>query len=75
MQQATYNTIRTPNNTAALDTANTARATRLTLETTVAARPSRLARWVACRWDIVGVLTLMAASAAYAVAALAHLGL
>ena len=58
MQQAIYNTIRTPNNTAALN----------------ATLPSGLVRWAAARWDMVGVLALMAASTAYGVAALAHLG-
>lgn len=34
-----------------------------------------VARWIACRWDMVGVLALMGSSAAYGMAALAHLGL
>ena len=58
MQQAIYNTIRTSNNTATLN----------------ATLPSGLAHWAAARWDMVGVLALMAASAAYGVATLAHLG-
>ena len=31
--------------------------------------------WVACRWDFVGMLALMGASAIYGVFALTHLGL
>ena len=58
MQQALYNTI----------TANTARKTAAPM----AARPS-LARHLAQRWDLYGVLALMASSAAYALAAFAHL--
>ncbi len=63
MQQAIYN-----------NSINGAR-TQNTGLTTAAARPSGLARWVAGRWDLVGVLALMGSSAAYGAFALAHLGL
>ena len=36
---------------------------------------ARVLRWVSHKWDLVGVLTLMGASAAYGVFALTHLGL
>ena len=36
---------------------------------------ARVLRWVNHKWDLVGVLTLMGASAAYGVFALMHLGL
>lgn len=69
MQQALYNTIRTRNST---------QNTHLTLTTAPApvptARRSGLARWAAGRWEIIGVLALMASSAVYGVSALAHLG-
>ena len=39
------------------------------------ARTAGLARRVAGRWDLAGVLTLMGSSAAYGVFALLHLGL
>ena len=37
-------------------------------------RVARLRRTLARRWDLLGVLSLMATSAAYGVYALAHLG-
>ncbi len=61
MQQTIYNTIRIQN-------------TNQTT-TTPAARPIGLLRWVARKWDLVGVLALMGSSAAYGLFALAHLGL
>ena len=68
MHQAIYNT-----------THNSIKATQktiLTMTTTApAARPMGLARRMAGRWDMVGVLALMGSSAAYGVFALAHLGL
>ena len=75
MQQAIYNT--THNSIKA--THNSIKATQktiLTMTTTApAARPMGLARRMAGRWDMVGVLALMGSSAAYGVFALAHLGL
>ena len=57
MQQALYNTLTT-------STIKTA--------APMAVRPN-LARHLAQRWDLYGVLALMASSAAYALAAFAHL--
>ena len=42
---------------------------------TSAPKAAGLLRWVARRWDLVGVLTLIGSSAAYGVFALAHVGL
>ena len=45
---------------------------------TVPAKPKPRAgfgRWLAHRWDLVGVLTLIGSSAAYGVYTLTHLGL
>lgn len=67
MQQALYNTIRINHS------GRTAGAVKTTTRT--AARRTGIARWIACRWDLVGVLALMGSSAAYGMAALAHLGL
>ena len=39
-----------------------------------AADGTGLVRWMARRWDLVGVLALMGSSAAYGAFALAHLG-
>ena len=65
MQQAIYNNI---SNGIAIQTTKTGK-------TATAARPAGLLRWVARKWDLVGVLALMGSSAAYGVYALAHLGL
>lgn len=46
-----------------------------TAATAPAARPVGLARRMAGRWDMTGVLALLGSSAAYGVFALAHLGL
>lgn len=46
--------------------------------TTAPAKPkpsTGLVRWIAHRWDLVGMLALIGSSAAYAMYALAHLGL
>ena len=59
MQQAIYSTIRIQTNSVGVSAPKTA----------------GLLRWVARRWDLVGVLTLMGSSAAYGVFALAHVGL
>ena len=59
MQQAIYNSTRTRNTNNKAPTARTA----------------GLARRMAVRWDLAGVLTLMGSSAAYGVFALVHLGL
>ena len=58
MQQAIYNTISVKTNSKTAAPQT--------------ARPS-LARHFARRWDLYGVLALMASSASYALAALAHL--
>ena len=63
MQQAIYNSIN----------GISSQATNTT--TAPAAWRAGLARRIAQRWDLVGVLTLMGSSAAYGVYALAHLGL
>ena len=34
-----------------------------------------IVRWIACKWELLGVLTLIGASAIYSVDALANLGL
>ena len=63
MQQAIYNTIRIQNtNQAAITSPATSRA-------------AVVRRWVARKWDLVGVLALMGSSAAYGIFALAHVGL
>ena len=62
MQQAIYNSINS--NGISIQAANTG-----------APKASGLRRWVARRWDMVGVLALMGSSAAYGVFALAHVGL
>ena len=67
MQQAIYNPLHLQN-------------TRATVGTTaprsaVASRSGNVLRWVARKWDLVGVVALMGSSAAYGVYALAHLGL
>jgi len=60
MQQAIYSSIRIQNtNTAGV----------------CAPKAAGLLRWVARKWDLVGVLALMGSSAAYGVFALVHLGL
>ena len=65
MQQAIYN------NSSISNSGRTASA-----ETTGAAvHGTGVVCWIARRWDMVGVLTLMGSSAAYGVFALAHLGL
>ena len=66
MQQAIYN-----NNSSISNSGRTASAD--TTET--AAHGAEIVRWIARRWDLVGVLTLMGSSAAYGVFALAHVGL
>ena len=65
MQQALYNNSSLSNSgrTAIAATAGTA------------AHGTGVVRWVARRWDMVGVLALMGSSAAYGILALAHLGL
>ena len=64
MQQAIYNNnISSSGRTASADTTETA------------AHGAGIVRWIARRWDLVGVLTLMGSSAAYGMFALAHLGL
>jgi len=60
MQQAIYSSIRIQNTNAA---------------GVRAPKAAGLLRWVARKWDLVGVLTLMGSSAAYSVFALAHVGL
>lgn len=70
MQQAIYNNIGTQANIGIQ--ANIGVQTKQAGKTDKAAR---VLRWVSHRWDLVGVLTLMGASAAYGVYALAHVGL
>ena len=62
MQQAIYNSI--TGNTINIQAANTG-----------APKASGLLRWVARKWDLIGVVALMGSSAAYGVFALAHVGL
>ncbi len=66
MQQAIYNTSQT-----------TLRIQTNPAASTGASAPQAVGvlRWVARRWDLVGVLTLMGSSAAYGAFALAHVGL
>ena len=60
MQQAIYSSIRIQNtNTAGV----------------CAPKAAGLLRWVARKWDLVGVLALMGSSAVYSAVALTHLGL
>ena len=65
MQQAIYNSIDS--------TINSIRNSGRTANT--AKDKSGLVRWIARKWDIVAVVALMGASAAYEVFALAHTGL
>ena len=60
MQQAIYNSI------------NGSSIASQAAETTATARRASLARRIARRWDMIGVLALMGSSAAYAVFAIAH---
>ena len=66
MQQVIYSNISVPQSSAAPKT---------TPATTPNTRLAGLLRWVARKWDLVGVLALMGSSAAYGVYALAHPGL
>ncbi len=65
MQQAIYNNIHINNSGRTASAATTG----------TAAHGAGLGRWIARRWDLVGVLALMGSSAAYGAFALAHLGL
>ena len=69
MQQAIYNSINSNGISIQTETGRTA------ANTMTSPTASGLLRWVACRWDLVGVLALMGSSAAYGVFALAHVGL
>ena len=71
MQQAIYNNSSISNISSSSNSGRTASAD--TTET--AAHGAGIVRWIARRWDLVGVLTLMGSSAAYGVFALAHVGL
>ncbi len=66
MQQSIYNSIN--------GNSLTIQATK-TNETAPTTRRASLARRLAQRWDLVGVLALMGSSAAYGAFALVHLGL
>ena len=63
MQQAIYNSTTINGNDFAIPATKTA---------TTTARRASLARRIARRWDMVGVLALMGSSAVYAVFAIAH---
>jgi hypothetical protein len=71
MQQAIYTNL---NNTTAIN-ANTALQTGHTASRKSAQPGAGLVRWIARKWDLVGVLALLGSSAAYGVFALAHTGL
>ena len=68
MQQAIYNS--TTSNNISIQTKAAAKTAGVSAPKAVG-----LLRWVACRWDMVGVLALIGSSAAYGVFALAHVGL
>ena len=65
MREAFYNHIGSSNPAAETGTA----------ETGTAGRGKAVVRWVARRWEMIGVLALMGSSATYGVFALTHLGL
>ena len=71
MQQTIYNSI---NSNSINSNGITVQATQ-TNKMAPTARRASLARHIARRWDMVGMLALMGSSAVYAVFALAHVGL
>lgn len=69
MQQAFYNTTTFRNDI------NSNVATKPALPGKTVNGSAGLVRWIARKWDLVGVLALIGSSAAYGVYALAHTGL
>ena len=76
MQQAIYNNTAIPTTQPQTTQPQTTQPqTSRTATPPPALQTAGVLRWVARKWDLVGVLALLGASAAYGVFALAHVGL